>query len=508
MKKKHLGIVILAIMLCVVFTACAGNSTNPPPASNSSNNSSSGTTDNAAASPEHIKILLFGDESPRMKELMSDFNKTTEKEINVTFEIQYMPWSAYGPGQQIDLMIAAGQDFDATLTDSSWVASLVAKQGLADVTDVFNQEMGDYKQNINPDAFKPFSIGGKLYALPIGNKPMADTFQSLCVRQDLLKEAGMADLKTLDDVDKFVTACKAKHPEMYALGGADYQLQYFALRGMSNRNVMPFMGDYFLVDEDNGKLLASYDSEEFKTHVDLLNKWYKEDLISKDILTSTTANVDLFTSGQTMLFRGTSLTTKIENEPALKANIPTADTAEYQLNPTKPKFKNQFYNTAFMVPAYSKKAASVAKFVNLLQKNSEYVNLFTYGIEGTDYTLTDNKIDRKITDELFPQWMTFNIKISSFEKSYPDSFITAYKVWDDGAITSKAYGFSPDFTNVSSERAKIDSVWAEDAVPMLAGVVSYDSGIKKLTDDLKAAGWDTFQAEMEKQFEAFRATQN
>ena len=144
-------------------------------------------------------------------------------------------------------------------------------------------------------------------------------------------------------------------------------------------------------------------------------------------------------------------------------------------------------------------------FVNLLQKNTEMANLFAYGIEGTDYEIVEGKVSRINTEELFYEWMIYNVKISTPTTAYSDEFMEVYKTWDDEALPSVTFGFSIDYSNVKTEKAQIDSVWNEYANPMLAGLKDYDSNIETLKSELKAAGWDKYVAEVQTQLDAFLA---
>ena len=48
-------------------------------------------------------------------------------------------------------------------------------------------------------------------------------------------------------------------------------------------------------------------------------------------------------------------------------------------------------------------------------------------------------------------------------------------------------------------------MWEELATPMLAGLKDYDSNIEELKAELNKAGWDTYMAEIQKQFDAHLA---
>ena len=248
------------------------------------------------------------------------------------------------------------------------------------------------------------------------------------------------------------------------------------------------------------------DSPEFEAAVKLYNDWYQQGLIPKDILTNTVTLP--FQANMASFMRGTCGTTLIENEPGLQTVVPEAKTAEYYIAPEKPIYKKTYENTAFQVPVTSGKADRVAMFVNLLQKNTEMANLFAYGVEGTDYELIDGKVSKLNTEELFYEWMIYNVKISSPTMAYTDEFMEVYKAWDDKALPSLSFGFSIDYSAIQTQKAQIDSLWEELANPMLAGLKDFDSSIDELRSEMQKAGWDAYMAEIQRQFDEFLADKN
>ena len=509
---KKLSSVTLAALLCAGALSGCGGAANSGSSSASSGGTSSGASSEASSTAADlpmgkITLIMFGDESPRMQELMSDeFQELFKKEIHTEVELQYIPWGEYGAGGKIDLMIAAGEDFDAARTHSDWCAASVSKNYLQDLTEVAAKYLPDLKQSVSQEAFDSLTYGGKLYAIPMGNKPAGGHFSSVCVREDILKEVGMTDITSLEDLDKFVTLAKEKHPEMYATpdGGASAA---YLLRAAGDDNVVAteFTGLYF--NEDTGKFLSIADSDEFKVMTEYREKWYNENLTPKDMLTSRVGNKALFESGNFLFFRGSSGTTVLENQPSLQKAVSTAELKEYWMNPEKPKYKSMYTDYAWQVPAYSENADRVAMFVNLLQKNTEYVDMFTYGIKDKDYEIVDNKIHQLQSDELFYQWATFNTKISTFDEKFPSDFIETYKNWDNDAVKSKLVGFALNLDSIKSEKAKIDAVWAEYGDPLAVGFLPYDSTIEKLKSELDSAGFEKYITEIQKQFDDFLKTQ-
>lgn len=444
-----------------------------------------------------ITVYLYGDKTPRMQELCeNEFAEVFLKEINCVVNIEFIPWSEYGSGNMTDRMILSGEAFDATMTDTSWTTQSVNKGYVQDVTELINTYMPHYKAVTNPDAVIPYTFpDGGIYAIPFGNKPTADSFRTICVRQDLLEEVGMTSLSTIEELKTFVSAVHEKHPEMLAT--MDYMLPAGILRGIGERNLTALDTGLWL-DEDTGAVVSVVESDEFKQLCELFAEWYAQGLISKDILTNTTSNNVLFESGNYMFWRGTCGTTVYENLPNLQKVVPTANTAEYFLGGDKPKYKTQYENTAFQIPVTSENGVYVALFLDLLC-TQEYVNLFTYGVEGVDYTVDNGKVHRINTSELLYDWMMFNSNISLFPEAMPDDFIPTYQAWDDGALPSKTMTIAKSYDNIKTEYAQINAVWTEYATPMMAGVVSYEEGIETLKTKLAEAGWDKYVADISAQ---------
>lgn len=510
MKKLKQFRVFVALFLVIVLASGCAKKGNETPENNSGNEtqntgSNSGTSDNPLRPDtlDTIKVVLFGEQSPRMAELMeNEFQQIFIDEINTKVELQYVPWTENGAGGKIDLMIASGQDFDAALIDPKWAASSIGKGYLQDLTEVVDKYLPDWKEVMDEVAFKPYTYDDKIYAIPIGSKPTGGVFETVCVRQDIMDELGITEMKSLEDLNNYVTKAKALYPDMYAT--YDLASSEYIVRGAGNRNLTPLTTGLW-VDQDTKEVVSIADSEEFKTAVTLYNDWYKNNLLPRDMLTNTITHP--FQAGMTFFFRGTSGSTVIENEPALKQVVPTAYTKEYYLNPEKPYYKKSYENTAFQVPVTSTKADRVALFINTLQKNTKLADAFIYGVEGEDFNIVNDKIVPNQTDELFYQWMIFNVNISHFDERFPDDFIDTYRNWDNEAITDVTYGLTLDYDSVKAQKAQIDTVWTELAHPMLAGIQDFDKGIQELQDALQKAGWDDYVADVQRQLDEFYSKQ-
>ncbi|KHL93462.1 hypothetical protein QW71_23335 [Paenibacillus sp. IHB B 3415] len=506
----------LSLLLATVFlvSGCSqGNNESANPG-NTDSNSNGGTapataagsgTEGTALAPAKLKIVLYGDESNRMKELAkTEFYDVVKKEINAEVEFQFLPWTEYGGGKT-DLMLSTGEDF-ATYTDANYMVKSVAKGLYTDLTPYISAAAADLSAAVDEASFRAFQLEGKQYAVPVGNKPNSAEFYSVLVRQDLLEEAGMTQVSSLAELEQFYDKVHALHPELigYANTDARRMLQY----DFTDKNLY-WQNDFIALDESakDDQIISWFESPEFKTYAGLMHGWYEKGIIPKYAATNVPQLQSDWNSGKAMFWAGTAAR-PFEGAATISQAVPEAKLVNYFLGTGRPKISRGTYSTAFFVSAAAKDPERYVMFFNLLQKNQELYDLFAYGIEGTDYTLDANGRLTKInTDSLIPDWLLMNKNFMRFDNTVPDDFIADYKAWDDGAIISKGAGFNFDNTPVKNEETKLNGVFTEYLAPIGSGFSDYDSAYPKALERLKAAGIDKYIAEYQKQFSEWYAKQ-
>ncbi|MBB3113354.1 putative aldouronate transport system substrate-binding protein [Paenibacillus phyllosphaerae] len=457
--------------------------------------------------PAKLKIVLYGEESNRMKELSkAEFNDIIKKEINAEVEFQFLPWTEYGGGKT-DLMLSTGEDF-ATYTDTNYMVKSVAKGLYADLTPYMDgAAAADTKNTVDEASFKAFQLGGKQYAVPVGNKPNSAEFYSVLARQDLLEEVGMSAITSLAELEQFYDKVHEKHPDLvgYAATDARRLLMY----EYTDKNLY-WLNDFLAVDEaaKDDQIISWFESEEFKAYAEIMRGWYSKGIIPKYAATNSPQLQSDWNSGKAMFWAGTAAR-PFEGAAAITQAVPTAKLTNYFLSKDLPNISRGTYSTAWFVSANAADPERYVMFFNLLQKNQELYDLFAYGLKDTDYTIDENgRLTRNTTDELIPDWLLMNKNFMRFDKSVPDDFIAQYKSWDDGAIISKAAGFNFDNTPVKNEETKMNGVFSEFLAPIASGFLDYESNFPKALEKLKTAGLDKYIAEYQKQFsEWYKANQ-
>ncbi|MCA0757252.1 DUF3502 domain-containing protein [Paenibacillus sp. N4] len=497
-KKRVWGVLFLATTL--LLSACSkGESGAATENAAGENNESAGS----GLKPAKLKIVLYGDESARMKELAkTEFKDIVKKEINAEVEFQFIPWTEYGGGKT-DLMLSTGEDF-ATYTDTNYMVKSVAKGLYADLTPYIDSAAADMKKTVDEHSFKAFQLGGKQYAVPVGNKPNSGEFYSVLVRQDLLEEVGMSGVSSLAELEQFYDKVHAAHPEL--VGYASTDARRLLMYEYTDKNLY-WQNDFLALDESakDDKIISWFESEEFKAYTQIMRSWYVKGIIPKYAATNTPQLQSDWNSGKAMFWAGTAAR-PFEGAATISQAVPDAKLTNYFLSKDLPKISRGTYSTAWFVSASAADPERYVMFFNLLQKNQELYDLFAYGIQDKDYTVDENgRLTRLTTDALVPDWLMMNKNFMRFDKSVPDDFIKQYKAWDDEAVISKGAGFNFDNTPVKNEETKINGVFSEFLAPIASGFLDYDENFPRALEKLKAAGFDKYIAEYQKQFSEWYA---
>ncbi len=514
MIKRSLAILLAGTMILSLATACGKT----PPVDNQTSSPTAKAEEPTPKTEEStppaeaakIQLVFYGDESNRMKEFAdNELAERLKADLNVELTLTHVPWSEYGGGK-IDLMLATGEDF-ASYTDPGNTSKNVAKGMFADLTQSANQYLPDLKKAVKPEAFDSFTFDGKLYAVPIGNKPNSAEGYCLLVRQDLLEEVGMQSISSIEDFEKFYDLCKAKHPDYVGFAAANnlgtilsYQISDKNIELIDNGNSDQALA-FTDASANDDKVYSWYESEEFKKQAEIAHRWYKKGIIPQYVLTNPSQSGTDFQAGKTMAIAGTA-GKPLEEIDKLKSVVPNAELVNYFLGSGKAKINRQPWSTAYFVSAASENVDAYMRLLNYMQQNRDNVDFLTYGVKGKDYELDGESVVKKTPDGFFNDWMLMNVNFMRFPKGTSDDFIKQYKSWDDGCIKGKAVGFTFNGESVKTEKAKLDAILAELAKPIGYGFVPYEGNYDKLIKKLKDAGLDTYMAEMQKQFSEFRAT--
>jgi putative aldouronate transport system substrate-binding protein len=159
--------------------------------------------------------------------------------------------------------------------------------------------------------------------------------------------------------------------------------------------------------------------------------------------------------------------------------------------------------------AKEEEAIAALKFLSLLYTDQKLADLYTFGIEGTDYTRNSDGTITKSDKGLYNHsaWESTSVTILSLEKGEPANKVELYSKFNDSAKKSVAAGFRFDKSSVDAEYAACVQVFNEFGFALENGGYSpadVDKAIQDYQKALDDAGYQKVLAEAQKQYEDWK----
>ncbi|MBB3112520.1 putative aldouronate transport system substrate-binding protein [Paenibacillus phyllosphaerae] len=527
LKKSRLLLLTFVMMMVAVLSACGGNNANTNNAQATENNQTAETTEPANAPADSgngsgidtseevkLKMIFVGPKPADYDAVFAELNKKLKEKVNATLEGEFLDWSDWA--QKYPLKLAADEDFDL-IYSANWAGynDQSLKGGFLEITeDMISTYMPQTLAAMPQVSWDQAKVNGKLYMVPQNRGESVEKL--ILYREDLRKkynlpaidspEAYANYLKTIAANEKGVT------PFTPETGDWKYHnLDRILLKQENEWNMfdldMPFA---FKLSDATGKVFNVYETEEFKNlltyYKDLAdnNAWPKNALNSKD------DHQAEFKSGRTASIthnNGTlgSLITQLQQE-----NSPY-EVALADINPDKAKSIAISTQNGTSIHATSKHPERALMVLDLLQNDKELHDLIMYGIQGVHYEPVGDNLykstDKNSNYTGFSNW-SFNSPLNRDNEAFPKEASDLVAKWEKQVYHYPLETFVFDNSKVKSEIANLGNVMVRYALPLEYGVVKdIDKGLAELNKQLKAAGLEKVQQELQAQIDAFLAKQ-
>ena len=492
MKNTIKRVLALLLALTTVFTlvACGGN-----------DKDSGGNKDNGGAGK--ITILYPGEETPRFKEfLQNEFAQKVKNDIGLEIEMIFLPWDQYWT--QKEIMLSAQDEIDLYWDGLADLATFVNKHQARPLNDLIETYGQDMLKVLPMSWLQGGTVNGEIYGIPSAYGPSSAQFQLVCVRQDLLEGVGMTEIKTPDDLVEFATRVKEQYPEMN--GPADVIFKPLT-RAFQDQQLTWVSGNEIAVlGEEDGKIYSYYETETFQKVAQFNENMYNEGLYS-DLLTTNYNERDSRMQQGLYIWVEGSLGKNNEIIATVQANDPNARLETYLMASEDDKYITTAGGEVLCIPYSAANPEGAMKFLNWLYSSKENYLFALYGVEGKDYNIVDGRIERITTEDFFYEWMFRNQNFTVFASDVSDSYIEDYMSWDADAKTSGAMGFVFNNENVVEIETAIMEVIQNDMSVIRNGFVSFDENYAAAVQKLKDAGIEQYIAEVQRQYDEFRAQQ-
>ena len=420
--------------------------------------------------------------------------------------------------------LQSGEKMDLIFTADWEGYGVEVSGGLLQPLDELLEQYGQGIKETLPQTFLDgVKVNGVLYGIPT-NKELCVP-EGVAINKTAAAEIGWdvtaedPSIKSLADLEPYFAAYKEKYPDKYP-----YLMDGQAGRwpdepwcpdwcGMGTNSIAMKMakGEDGNFDETIYSIFATPEQEE---HIRLMYKWGQAGYISPDAALTSFDYNGTFGRGDFLAYALPLKGNGIKAAEMIQANA----TAEFECVEItlQPKYVVTTHagGSMFGIPVTCQNPEAAMKYLNLMHSDKTLVNLMLFGAEGVNY----NKIDEntvEITDQNWygvhgGAWTVGNTLLQYVTKGEDPEKNALLQSYADDAIATASLGFRFVKDNVADQIAAVDAVVSEMANPLMCGQVDPDDpaqGIEALKAALTEAGMDDILAEIQVQYDAWKAAQ-
>ncbi len=457
-------------------------------------------TAQAADDVTTVKVCIPNYTSPTDTALVTEaINEIMEPKYGVRVELEFIATGNWA--QQTNLMLTS-DEVDVLALYGTPFSSFVNNGQLLDLTDYWENAGEELKAEWTDTELLPFRSGGRLYAIP-NFRDYGGYFGGM-IDEEIAAEFGIEEGQTLtwEELDEFLQAAHEKYPERYGLvpTGGTALISSWTWDGMGDTKYLGVLSNY---GRESTEVVNLFDSEDFINFTTWARKWYEDGITMPDILSNTESWQSMFQADKA---------------------IAAINTVGYNQNAGLINFyleqaylgTDVYQQVSYGINANSAHPDEAWTALEALYTDKEIGTLLVNGIEGQNYVLNDDGtasypegVDASsagynlIEAYWFVPYCPNSIPSASNGPEFYDNLVKQ----KEEAVTSAAFGFAFDNSNVIDEYTACSNVMDKYYKALMSGAVDPESTIEQARSELEAAGIDTIIAEKQTQLDAWLAEQ-
>ncbi|MFC6180967.1 ABC transporter substrate-binding protein [Lactiplantibacillus daowaiensis] len=464
-----------------------------------------GSSSSSAGSKTTVNMYMPGEKPKNYDAMIKKANTEIHKTYkNINLKMNFIGWGDYA--QKYNVMVTSGNSYDLAFSQNYTNNAL--KGAYADMTSdlkaggVANKA---YKQ-VDSAYWKGLKIDGKIYGFPVNANVYSQnmlTFNQALLNKNNISVSGVNSYASMEPaLAKFHKANPGT--AAFAIGQGfkpspkhmDFPLG----------NGLPFAID---ASGKSTKVVNVYDTSEMQSILKTLHSYYLKGYIPKDAATSSTQynlqDNTWFVRQETQGPYDYGDTTLSNNAGGKKL------TSKAITDPYESSASSQV--AVWNISKTSKHKKEAMQVLNLLNTNKTLLNNLTWGLQGQQWNFTNEAKGKiKLTKKYKPNYFLGAWMMGNNKNLYTQDSTTAamIKKRDDSiknAKESKALGFNPDTSSLKTEMTNLSNVMSKYLDILNTGTADPLPTIKKMNKELKTAGYDKVQKELQKQYNAFLAKQ-
>ena len=445
----------------------------------------------------NINMYLIGEPGRDYDEMLGIANEKLREDLNASVTVDWLAWGEWET--KYPLLLASGEPIDliyaAYWTKYTTEARKGAYLALEDLLPIYapksNAELTD-------DFRKQSLVDGHLYALPAAFYQY-NTWGHL-VRGDLMDKYGMTTIDNFEQLGEYLQHVVDENPEFDPTGLTPTYMHLARLWAQSHGLYSEETLVPFFFDIETAKVVNFLDLPGIEDFYALMKEWGDKGYWPKSVLANKDAN--MFREGL-----AASYVCNHDGYPNIYLAKPEYDPRYFLARDFS--YKTNAMQDAMAIPASAKNPERALMFLELLRTNETYYNLFTYGIEGKHFEILEDGRMRSLpdVDGFNPEhYCSWGFKSPNFARDFegfpPDIQERRAYAESIGKEIPFTY-FFPNLDPVKNEYAAVVNVMAQYGKPLELGYVDPVEGYAELMSQLKSAGADKVQEELQRQLDEF-----
>lgn len=523
--KKQVFAAILAIMATLSFAACgSGNAgAGSLPLSNAGAGASSasqpaeasgGTEETDLRERDLVTLdvvtMASGKEQADIDLVHAEMNRILEEKFNCNVRLAFLSFATYA--EQTTLMLSSGSGADILPVYMIPLPTAANAGQIIPLDDLLDKYGAGIREQIG-DYIECGRVGENIYGITTG-RDLAST-QGFAMRKDLADKYGIdyANIKTLEQLKEALLKIKEGEPGVWPVAvSAGENIRNWGWDPLGDDMVnLGVLADMAQTTE----VVNLYETEQYKNLAATMYEWMQAGLVQSDAVNTTEVASSLLQAGTAFgYFTNLKPGYAAENTASLGIEIVVSEMLDALAS------TNNVSRATWTISSGCKNPEAAMKVLNELYTNPELANFYMYGIVNTHYKVLEkggssngqdiisyaDGLDAATTGyRKSGTWLTPNQFIGhTWEGSTPD-YWDVTRAFNDGALKSKAFGFTYDSAKVNNEVTACTNVVAKYHKALLCGALDPDETLPRFNQELKDAGIDKIIAEKQAQLDEWYA---
>ncbi|PWV97328.1 putative aldouronate transport system substrate-binding protein [Paenibacillus cellulosilyticus] len=528
-RKLWMSVLSVMLVLTVVLSGCGKSDDSKDTASNTTDNTGDTKTDTTktdtpkeddaaktgidTSKPVELQFYMLGDAPKDLSKIQDLVNQMAKEELNTTVKFNYTTWTDWD--QKYKLLLSSGQPIDLIFTaDWTQFQSYAKKGAFQDITDILPKAAPELQKYVPADMWDAVKIDGKIYTVPATYKEYVTL--GFVYREDLRVKYNLPKPVDMATFEEYLDGIKKNEPDMMPLSmNSNVRDNLIApIRDLTHDAIGATPYGLGITYKDPSNVYSYWGSDEQVQDLTIAQRWQQKGFFAKNVLNDKDTLQEPVVSGKAAAILGDNPTRFNDTRLKMKSAHPDWELAYFPF-PLAKGYATPVHpiHNGFAVPKSSKNAERALAFYEKMVLDKRYNQLTEYGVEGTNYKVTDGYYEMigDSTSNGFPResmngWAWRNPEYMLFDKDFDgvkDIFASLDKIQSPDKFT----GFAEDYTPYQAEKAAVEQVESQYFAPLYAGLVdNIQEGLQTAMSKAKQAGLEKIHEEYKKQWEQYVTT--